>query len=203
MIKQKGKVFKCNSSTFRKEVDDILILSTPPVTLTLFIIYIVIFFTDRIWSDQLSKWGTGKSFDYMSKGEWYRLITAPFFHLNIIHLMGNAFGIYFVGLVLENKIGSIMFLLIYTIGNVIVSLLFSIFSSFNKGTGASPGIFALVGCIFYLFIQTPDLFNFQLGTWKTNYIIFYSILGNFIGLGGAVSHVVGFMLGILMSFFLF
>ncbi|WP_390216230.1 rhomboid family intramembrane serine protease [Halobacillus campisalis] len=139
----------------------------------------------------------------MRKGEWYRLITAPYFHLNIIHLVGNVFGIYFVGLVLENKIGSFMFLLIYAIGNLMVSLLFSIFSSFNKGTGASPGIFALVGCTFYLLLQTPELFNLQLGTWKTNYIIFYSILGNLIGLGGFVSHVVGFMIGILLSFYLF
>ncbi|MFC7319989.1 rhomboid family intramembrane serine protease [Halobacillus campisalis] len=191
------------SITFRKEVENIAILNTPPVTLTLLIIYIVIFFTDRIWSDKLSKLGTGKSFDNMRKGEWYRLITAPYFHLNIIHLVGNVFGIYFVGLVLENKIGSFMFLLIYAIGNLMVSLLFSIFSSFNKGTGASPGIFALVGCTFYLLLQTPELFNLQLGTWKTNYIIFYSILGNLIGLGGFVSHVVGFMIGILLSFYLF
>ncbi|MCP3032315.1 rhomboid family intramembrane serine protease [Halobacillus sp. A1] len=191
------------SITFRKEVENIAILDTPPVTLTLLIIYIVIFCTDRIWSDKLSEWGTGKSFDNMRKGEWYRLITAPYFHLNIIHLVGNVFGIYFVGLVLENKIGSFMFLLIYAIGNLMVSLLFSILTSFNKGTGASPGIFALVGCIFYLFLQTPELFNLQLGTWKTNYIIFYSILGNLIGLGGFVSHVVGFMIGILLSLYLF
>ncbi|TKD69382.1 rhomboid family intramembrane serine protease [Pseudalkalibacillus hwajinpoensis] len=178
------------------------ITNTPLVTLTIFIMYIIIFVIDKILNSKLSNWGTGKSFDYMGKGEWYRLITAPFFHMNLVHMMGNAFGIYFVGLVLENKIGSSMFLLIYLVGNLFVSVLFSNFFSFSKGTGASPGIFALIGCLVYLFTQTPELFDFQLGTWKTNYILLYSILGNFIGRGGAFSHLLGFIFGVMISLFL-
>lgn len=178
--------------------------NTPPVTLTLICIYALIYFADEIvLKNKLSKWGTGKSFDNMRKVEWYRLITAPFFHMNLLHMMANLFGIYFVGSFLEAKIGSILFLLIYMVANLLVSLLFSVFSSFTNGTGASPGIFALIGCIFYLYIQTPDLFDFKLGTWQTNYLIFYTILGNFIGLGGAISHVLGFIFGILMSILLF
>ncbi|MCA0987326.1 rhomboid family intramembrane serine protease [Guptibacillus algicola] len=152
--------------------------------------------------NKLADIGVGKSFDHMTKGEWYRLFTAPFFHINLFHLMGNAFGIYFVGFVLEHKIGSGLFLLIYMVGNLCVSLLFSSYSSFTSGKGASPGIFALIGCFLYLFTQTPDLFNFQFGNWTTNYIFFYAVLGNFIGVQGAISHVLGFIFGMVMSFFL-
>ncbi len=178
--------------------------NTPPITPTLICIYALIYFADEIvLKDKLSTWGTGKSFDNMGKGQWYRLITAPFFHMNLLHMMANLFGIYFVGSFLEDKIGSGLFLLIYMVGNLLVSLLFSAFSSFTKGTGASPGIFALIGCIFYLYIQTPELFDFHFGTWQTSYLIFYATLGNFIGIGGAISHVLGFIFGILMSMLLF
>src|SRR5699024_10095095 len=44
----------------------------------------------------------------------YRLI----FHQNILHLLGNAYGIYFVGIILEDKIGSWKFLAIYLIRNI-------------------------------------------------------------------------------------
>ncbi|WP_377890295.1 rhomboid family intramembrane serine protease [Alkalihalobacillus sp. R86527] len=151
--------------------------------------------------NKLADLGVGKSFDHMTKREWYRLFTAPFFHTNGFHLLGNAFGIYFVGFVLEDKIGSGLFLLIYMVGNLFVSLLFSKYSSFTSGKGASPGIFSLIGCMFFLYIQSPDLFNFQIGTWATNYIIFYSVLGNFIGIQGAISHVLGFIFGMVLSIF--
>ena len=174
-----------------------------PVTITLLTVYTLIFVLDNwVWKEKLSQMLVGISFDKMTKKEWYRLFTGPFFHLNIFHLLGNALGIYFVGVVLENKIGSGLFLLIYMVGNLFVSLLFSFYSSFTSGRGASPGIFALIGSIFYLYIQTPDLFHVQFGTWRTNYIIFYSILGNFIGVQGALSHVLGFLFGIAMSVFL-
>ena len=177
---------------------------TPPITLTLIIIYSLIYFADKIvLKNKLSKWGTGNSFDNMRKMEWYRLLTSSFFHMNLFHMMANLFGIYFVGVFLEAKIGSSMFLLTYMVGNLLVSLLFSLFFSFTNGTGASPGIFALLGCMLYLYIQTPDLFSFQVGTWQTNYLIIYATIGNFIGLKGAFSHVLGFIFGIIISVFLF
>ncbi|MEO4052777.1 rhomboid family intramembrane serine protease [Solibacillus sp. CAU 1738] len=178
--------------------------NTHPITLTLICIFALIYFADvLILKGKLSKWGTGKSFDNMSNTEWYRLVTSSFFHMNLLHMMANLFAIYFVGSFLEDKLGSGLFLLIYMVGNLLVSLLFSTFSSFTDGTGASPGIFALVGCILYLYIQTPELVDLKFGTWQTNYIILYSTLGNLIGLGGAISHVLGFIFGILMSTLLF
>ncbi len=122
--------------------------------------------------------------------------------MNLLHMMANLFGIYFVGSFLEDKIGSVLFLLIYMVGNLFVSLLFSVFSSFTKGTGASPGIFALIGCGFYLYIQSLELLDLKIDTWPTMYLILYIILGNLIGIKGAISHVLGFIFGILLSILL-
>ncbi len=177
---------------------------THPVTLTLMCIYALIYFTDvLILQGKLSEWGTGKSFNNMSKTEWYRLGTSSFFHMNLLHMMGNLFAVSFVGAYLEVKIGSGLFLLIYMFGNLLVSFLSSVFFSFTNGTGASPGIFALISCIFYLYIKEPELVDLNFGTYQTNYIILYATLGNLIGFSGAISHILGFVIGILISILLF
>lgn len=174
-----------------------------PVTLTLICFYVLVYFIDvLILRGKLSEWGTGKSFNNMSKNEWYRLVTCSFFHMNVLHLMGNVFGISFVGAYLEETIGSGLFLLIYILGNLLVYFLFSAFSTYTHGTGASPGIFALIACILYLYIQQPQLFDPK-GSYQTMYIILYATLGNLIGLSGTIAHVFGFIIGLIMSILLF
>lgn len=160
--------------------------------------------TDKlIVNGKFSELGCGKSFNFLTKNEWYRLITGPFFHLNVIHLLGNVFAVYFAGAIVENIIGSWMFLLIYMLGNLGTTLCFSAFTSFTYGTGASPGIYALIGCMVILHIQVNNMVNLTLDSWKVNYIFYYFILGNLIGLGGLISHVTGFAIGTVLSIILF
>ncbi|WP_449354975.1 rhomboid family intramembrane serine protease [Virgibacillus natechei] len=150
-----------------------------------------------IFKGVLLEWAGGKSFNNMQGNEWYRLLTGTFFHQNILHLLGNTLAIYFVGLILEDKIGSWTFLLIYLIGNIGASTIYSIFSSYTKGTGASPGIYALIACIIILHLYNKEFLNLHYGNWPVNYTIFYFIFGNFIGMGGLIVHILGFSFGIL------
>lgn len=147
----------------------------------------------------LLEWGGGKSFNNMQSNEWYRLLTGTIFHHHILHLLGNTFAIYFVGFILETKIGHWNFLIIYLIGNVGASIVYSVFSTYTKGAGASPGIYALIACIIILHLHNKKFLHLHNGNWPVNYILYYFIFGNFIGMDGLVVHILGFSFGVVIT----
>jgi len=162
-----------------------------------------IFLLDRfVCRGELLEWGGGKSFDNMERDEWYRLVTGTFFHSGVLHLVSNTFAIYFVGSILENMIGSWIFILIYLVGNVGASIVYSHYSSYTHGTGASPGIYALIACILILHVHHKEFLGLDFGSYAVNYVLYYAILGNFIGIGGLIVHVLGFGFGTIIAFVL-
>lgn len=181
----------------------LILKNSPKVAIILAFSYVILFVLDKtIFEGKLFSWGRGKSFDNMEKNEWYRLFTGAFFHFNILHLLSNTFAIYFVGVILENKIGSFYFLLIYSMGNIAEGLVWGKFTSTTECCGASPGIYSLIACILILHLHNPDLLNLSLGTWSLNYILCFFFLSNFIELGVLVSHSLGFSFGIVVSMIL-
>jgi len=74
----------------------------PLVSLVLAFLYTSIFILDSlVFKGNLFLFGSGKSFNLMQQNEWYRILTGGFFHKNILHLLANVFGIYYVGYILE------------------------------------------------------------------------------------------------------
>jgi membrane associated rhomboid family serine protease len=175
----------------------------PKVTIILISLFLILFVLDTtIFKGDLFKWGCRKSFDNIQENEWYRLLTGSFFHINLIHLFGNVLAIYFVGRILENKIGSYYFLLIYITATLADSVVWANYSSNAISFGASPGIYALIACILVLHLRKPNLLNLHYNEMSCNYIIWYFFLGNFIGLGGLIEHSLGFSFGIVISMIL-
>ncbi|WP_332557784.1 rhomboid family intramembrane serine protease [Clostridium sp.] len=172
----------------------------PKVTIILVLIYLSLFIFDKsIFQGKLFEWGCGKSFSNLQGNEWYRVITGSFFHANIFHLLGNAFAIFCVGIILENKMGSSYFLSIYLIGNIVESIISAINSNYIRGCGASPGIYAIIACIVFLYLYNPGLLKLNFNEWSCNYTVWYFFLGNFIGIHGLVAHLIGFGSGIFVS----
>lgn len=150
----------------------------PKFTCILILLYVCIFLLDlMIFKGELWKIGSGKSFDNMEFNNWYRLITGSFFHHSVLHLLGNSLALYFVGMILENKIGSWTFLFIYFLGNVGTSIIYSLTYSYTGGNGASPGIYALIACMVVLFLHNRSFINLQFGNWPVNYTFFILFLG--------------------------
>lgn len=175
----------------------------PKVYTILIILYLTVFIFDKlIFQDILLELAGGKSFNNMQGKEWYRLLTGSFFHQNIFHLLANVYGIYFVGIILEDKIGSWKFLVIYSIGNIGAYIIYSIFSDYTKGTGASPGIYALIACIIILHLYNKETLNLTIGSWPVNYTFTYLILGNFYGMGAFIVHIYGFSFGAMIALIL-
>lgn len=173
----------------------------PKVTLILVTLYVSVFWLDGIlFKGVLFEWGAGKSFDNMPSTEWYRLLTGTTFHHNILHLLSNTLAIYFIGLILENKIGSWRFLFIYLTGNVGASIIFAIFSTYSNAAGASPGIYALITCTLIMHIYNKEFLDLHYGNWPVNYTIYYGILGNFLGWDTFIIHLLGASFGAAISF---
>ena len=165
--------------------------------------YILVFILDQlIYKHTILERFGGKSFNNMEPKEWYRLLTGSFFHENMLHLAGNVCAMYFVGIMLEHKIGSPAFLVIYLIGNVITYAIYSKFANYTQGTGASPGIYALIACIIMLHFDNQAFLTLHFDNWAVNYVFAYLIIGNFYGMGAFIVHIIGFSLGLMTTFIL-
>lgn len=77
------------------------------------------------------------------QGEYYRLFTAMFLHLDMTHLLFNMLALYWIGQDVERQFGHWRYALIYLLGGLggsVASMLFN-----EGGLGASGAVFAIWG----------------------------------------------------------
>lgn len=83
-------------------------------------------------------------------GEWWRILTAGFFHNGILHLFCNMYSLYIIGSQLEQVLGKKRFTIIYFISLITSSLLSGVIGGASVvSVGASGAIFGLMGAILY------------------------------------------------------
>jgi rhomboid protease GluP len=79
-------------------------------------------------------------------GEYWRLITAMFLHVGLIHLLLNSWGLFLLGNLVEGVFGSARFVAIYFVTGFCASAASFAFGSPNRiAAGASGAIFGLLG----------------------------------------------------------
>jgi membrane associated rhomboid family serine protease len=83
-------------------------------------------------------------------GDWWRLITSGFLHVNVAHLATNMLSLFFVGRALESAIGWLRFGLIYLVSLAAGSLGVMIVSPGDAALGASGAIFGAAGALLVL-----------------------------------------------------
>ena len=92
----------------------------------------------------------GASFAPLIKsGELWRLITAAFLHVGIVHLLVNMYSLYIIGTQVETYIGKYKFLAIYLVSAISGVLMSCIFNPNVVSAGASGAIFGLLGSLVY------------------------------------------------------
>ena len=77
-------------------------------------------------------------------GQWWRLWSSQYVHLNVMHLLFNGYGIYVLGQFLERAIGARRLLVLYTISGTVGSLA-SYYLNTSPSGGASGALYGLVG----------------------------------------------------------
>lgn len=140
---------------------------------------------------------------YILKGELYRLVTAMFLHGSIDHYFSNMLLLYFLGNMLERKVGVIRFGLLYLLTGVIGNL-FSCFHEYVSGVrylsyGASGAVFGLIGMLFYMVIRRDERIKVSMPSMI--FMVIYCIYSSFAGIQvNVAAHLGGLLSGMLLMF---
>jgi len=94
--------------------------------------------------DKLLLWA-GNTPDTLRDHEWWRLLTALFFHANLLHLAMNGAGLWIFGSAVEKTLGRWRFLLIFLLAGVLGNLASAFQAHYDVAIGASGGIFGVIG----------------------------------------------------------
>ncbi len=126
----------------------------------------------------------------VAHGEWWRLITAAFLHYGPIHLLLNMLALYWFGSLLEQRIGSGRFLLLYLVSGLAGSAGALVMDPTTPTVGASGAIFGILGAGLVLERQRDYVFGGSaLGIIVINLIFTFSIPS--ISIGGHVGGLIG------------
>ena len=175
----------------------------PIVTIILLGLNVVAFILSTEFFPQLFTLGEVENQKVLDAGEYYRLLTGMFLHVDINHLVGNMLLFVCLGDLLERNIGGIRFLIGYILSGMIGNL-FSVLYSTMQGrlvaaVGASGGVFGMVGIVLFLVLINRG----RLESITIKRLILMIVLSLYAGFTGTnidnVSHVTGFMAGFLIA----
>ncbi|MGA3335024.1 MAG: rhomboid family intramembrane serine protease [Terracidiphilus sp.] len=112
--------------------------------------------------DQLMFWGADRPNNVLVYGEWWRIVTAMFVHVGIIHLATNMWCLWNLGLLAEPLMGSFGLFAAYILTGAAGNLLSTFYNwvwpvrdatgamYFQAGAGASGAVFGIAGVLIIL-----------------------------------------------------
>ncbi len=106
-------------------------------------------------SEQLINWGANYTVNTLT-GQWWRLLTACFLHMGIIHLVMNVLALLSLGYATERIVGSLRFFIIYLIAGIGGSLCSLWWHEQIVSVGASGAIFGILGLSAALVLLQED-----------------------------------------------
>ena len=126
----------------------------------------------------------------VGEGDYWRLITAAFLHYGPIHLLFNMVALWWFGSLLEQRIGSGKYLLLYLASGLAGSAGALVASPLTPTVGASGAIFGILGAGLVLERQRDYVFGGSaLGIIVINLVFTFSISN--ISIGGHIGGLIG------------
>lgn len=136
-------------------------------------------------------------------GQSWRLFTACFLHIGIIHLLLNMYALVYIGLLLEPFIGKTRFLAAYLISGIVASATSLWWHELTISAGASGAIFGMYG-VFLALLTTNLLDKSVKKAFLTSIIFFvaYSIINGIKPNSGIdnAAHVGGLISGLIIGY---
>ena len=137
-----------------------------------------------------------------SDGEWWRLLFHMYLHVGALHMLFNIFALLFTGKVVEKKIGSLIYLLLYHMIAMVNAIIMCLIFPESVSVGASAGIFGMIGIVCVMKWKKDVVCIENLKVREFIYIIVFSILSLLLGLESFVTHFVAFVFGIIVGLLL-
>jgi rhomboid protease GluP len=107
-------------------------------------------------SAMLLEWGANYK-PFTLGGQWWRLLTACFLHIGVVHLLLNMYALFSIGFLLEPYLGRRRFLAAYVLTGLVASLTSLWWHKGSVSAGASGAIFGMYGV--FLALLTTDLID--------------------------------------------
>jgi membrane associated rhomboid family serine protease len=137
----------------------------------------------------------------IADGEWWRIVTSGFLHVNVIHIALNMLALYRLGQLVEPVLGRLRFALAYAACLLTGSLGALIVSPDRATVGASGAVFGLMGVTFMVLrARGIDPFTTGIATTIAMNLVITFTLSNYISVGGHVGGLAGgFLVGWILT----
>jgi rhomboid protease GluP len=158
----------------------------------------------------LARWGADNGLLVFAHGQWWRLFTAMFVHAGIIHIAGNMWCLWNLGLLGEPLVGPLGIFAVYILTGLAGDLLSVTLNPVHVvSMGASGAIFGIAGVLIVL-LKSPllPIPRFELSKLRRS-VIYFAILNFIFGAGADMMHFViqidnmahmgGFVCGVLIG----
>ena len=140
--------------------------------------------------------------------EPWRLLTAAFAHIGILHLLFNSYFLYHVGPVLERELGIQRFVILYVVtaigGNVATCMLYL---PEQLGAGGSTALFGMLGGLLAMTLRHQrsyrDFFDSAVGRSVLTMIVANLVIGWVVPVISNTAHIGGLITGFLLVFYCF
>ncbi|MCU1247003.1 MAG: rhomboid family intrarane serine protease [Edaphobacter sp.] len=161
---------------------------------------------------QLVHYGATNAYLVLS-GQWWRLLTATFVHVGLLHIATNMWCLWNLGLLGEPLLGPAGLIAVYLITGVagnLLSLLFNVFQrdGVSVGAGASGAVFGIAGILIVLLSNKKlPIPAFELKRLRRS-VIQFAVLNLIIGVGANFTsivridnkaHIGGFLSGLALG----
>lgn len=125
--------------------------------------------------------GTMSKVKVFGEGEWWRLLLHMYLHAGALHMIFNMLALLFAGKVVEKKIESLSYVLLYHAIAVINAIIMCFVFPNSVSVGASAGIFGVIGIVCVMRWKKDIACIEYLKKKETIYIIAFAILSLLLG----------------------
>ena len=138
---------------------------------------------------------------YIAAGQWWRLLTASFIHIGLMHILFNMYFLYQLGPTFEMLYGSKNFLIIYLISGVLGNLVsFAFGSPGTVSAGASTSLYGMFGLALGIMLNYKN--DAVLSSFGASFlsVIAINVIYSFISPNvGILGHLGGLVSGLILS----
>ena len=177
----------------------------PFINVAIIVINILVFILSAFMPEMLYNRGAFSFLLIQETKEYYRFLSAAFFHVGTDHLFSNMVMLFFLGNTLELRIGHLKYAILYILsalgGNLLSSIYEVNYGNVFLSVGASGAIFGVIAAVFILVIM-------QGGRWESISLsrmllmIAYLLYSGFVSENvNNVGNIGGFAAGLLIMIF--
>ena len=128
----------------------------PWVTIILVAVNTILFLICTFTGELLYNEGALSVSNLLENGDFYRILTSMFLHADVMHLFSNMIVLYYVGEIVEKRIGHIPYGIVYFLSGIagnVLSMAYELWTGqYVSSVGASGAIFGIEGALLVLII---------------------------------------------------